>query len=102
MNAKLANLGPKSEAMMRRAGITTEEQLRAVGAVRAYVMVKRSGANASLNLLWALEGALTNRSWQEVAKTERLSLLLQVEQLMSADSMCCNSRSSDEEIAPIK
>ena len=94
MKAKLANLGPKSEAMMRRAGITTEDQLRTLGAVHAYVMVKRSGANASLNLLWALEGALTNRSWQEVAKTERLSLLLQVEQLMSGDSMRSNSRSS--------
>ena len=68
---------------MHRAGIRTEEQLRALGAVRAYVMVKRSGGDASLNLLWALEGALTNRSWREVAKTERLSLLLQVEELMS-------------------
>ena len=94
MNAKLANLGPKSEAMLRRAGITTEEQLRALGAVRAYVIVKRCSANASLNLLWALEGALTNRSWQEVAKTERLGLLLQVEALMSADAMGSESRSS--------
>jgi len=85
MIARLANLGPKSEAMMHRAGITTEEQLRALGAVRAYVMVKRSGGNASLNLLWALEGALSGRSWREVAKTDRLSLLLQVERLMSAD-----------------
>ena len=87
MSAKLANLGPKSEAMMHRAGIKTEEQLRALGAVRAYAMVKRISANASLNLLWALEGALTNRPWQEVAKTERLNLLLQLEELMSADDV---------------
>lgn len=85
MNAKLANLGPKSEAMLRRAGITTEEQLRALGSVRAYVKVKNSGINASLNLLWAIEGALTNRSWQEVAKTDRLCLLLQLEHLSSGD-----------------
>ena len=69
---------------MHRAGITTEEQLRALGAVRAYVMVKRSEGNASLNLLWALEGALTNRSWRDVARTDRLGLLLQVEQLLSS------------------
>lgn len=75
---------------MHRAGIKTEEQLRALGAVRAYVLVKRTGGNASLNLLWALEGALTNRSWREVAKTERLSLLLQVEELMSRGSMRSN------------
>ena len=96
MNAKLPNLGPKSEAMLHRAGISTEQQLRTLGAVRAYVMVKRNSANASLNLLWALEGALTNRSWQEVAKTERLSLLLQVEQLMSGNNMRSNSRSSSQ------
>jgi DNA transformation protein and related proteins len=96
MKAKLANLGPKSEAMLRRAGITAEDQLRALGAVRAYVMVKRCCANASLNLLWALEGALTNRAWQEVAKTDRLSLLLQVEELMSADVTRSKSSSSEQ------
>ena len=96
MNERLANLGPKSEAMMRRAGITTEEQLRVLGAARAYVMVKRSSNSASLNLLWALEGALTNRSWREVAKTERLSLLLQVEELMSGDRMRSNRAAHPE------
>ena len=90
MIARLANLGAKSEAMMHRAGIKTEGRLRELGAVRAYVMVKRNGGNASLNLLWALEGALTNRSWREVAKTERLSLLLQVEELMSRGSLPSN------------
>ena len=96
MIARLANLGPKSEAMMHRAGIRTEEQLRALGAVRAYVMVKRSSGNASLNLLWALEGALTNRSWREVAKSERLSLLLQVEELMSGGIMRSNRAAHPE------
>ncbi|MBY0270647.1 MAG: TfoX/Sxy family protein [Burkholderiales bacterium] len=94
MNTKLANLGPKSEAMLRRAGITTEEQLRSLGAARAYVMVKRCGVGASLNLLWALEGALTRRSWQAVAKTERLDLLLQVEALMAGDGRRPGSSSS--------
>ena len=81
---------------MHRAGIKSEEQLRELGAVRAYVMVKRTGGNASLNLLWALEGALTNRSWREVAKTERLSLLLQVEELMSRGSLRSNCADQPE------
>ena len=70
---------------MHRAGIRTEKQLRELGAVRAYVMVKRSDGKASLNLLWALEGALTNRSWREVARNDRLGLLLQVEHLLSTN-----------------
>lgn len=80
MIASLPNLGSKSQAMLRQAGINTLEELRALGAVKAYVLVKRSGANASLNLLWAMEGALSGRSWQEVAKSDRLGLLLQLEQ----------------------
>ncbi len=80
MMASLRNLGPKSEAMLRQAGIGTVEELRALGAVKAYALVKRSGVSASLNLLWAMEGALSGRPWQEVAKSDRLSLLLQLEQ----------------------
>ena len=84
MLARLANLGPKSKAMLHRAGITTEGQLRKLGAVRAYVQVKRNDGNASLNLLWALEATQTGRSWRDVAKHDRLSLLLQLDQLMPA------------------
>ena len=75
----LPNLGPKSNEMLRRSGISSIEQLRELGAVRAYLMVKRNDGRASLNLLWALEGALSNRPWHEVAKHDRLSLLLHLE-----------------------
>ncbi len=77
--ADLPNFGPKSQQMLALAGIHTVEQLRELGAVRAYVQVKRAGTNASLNLLWAMEGALTGQHWREVAKHERLRLLLELE-----------------------
>ena len=66
--------------MLQQAGITTLTQLRKLGAVAAFSKVRRSGANASLNLLWALEGALTELPWQVVAKEHRTSLLLALEQ----------------------
>jgi DNA transformation protein and related proteins len=81
--AELPNLGPKSQAMLARAGIESIEQLKSLGSVRAYAKVKATGANASLNLLWALEGALTGLPWQVVAKEHRLSLLLALEALNS-------------------
>ena len=74
------NLGPKSEAMLVAAGITSLEQLKALGSVAAYARVKATGANASLNLLWALEGALTGLPWQQVARDHRTSLLLALEE----------------------
>jgi DNA transformation protein and related proteins len=72
----LPNLGPKSQQMLERAGITSLDQLRSLGSVEAFARVKRSGGNPSLNLLWALEAALTGLRWQEVAREHRTSLLL--------------------------
>lgn len=65
--------------MLAQAGIHPLNQLRDLGSVRAFVQVKRSGACSRLNLLWAMEGALSGRHWQEVARHERLSLLLELE-----------------------
>jgi DNA transformation protein len=79
----LRGLGPKSQAILEAAGILTVSELECLGAVRAYARVKATCPAASLNLLWALEGALTGLSWQEVAKTHRLSLLLALESLES-------------------
>jgi DNA transformation protein and related proteins len=67
--------------MLSGAGIKSVPQLRHLGSVRAYALVKSTGANASLNLLWALEGALTGLPWQVVAREHRLSLLLALEAL---------------------
>jgi DNA transformation protein and related proteins len=79
--AELPGLGPRSQAMLAGAGIKTVAQLKRLGSVRAYAKVKATGANASLNLLWAMEGALTGLPWQVVAKEHRLSLLLALEAL---------------------
>lgn len=73
------NLGPRSRQMLAEAGVTTLEQLRARGAVAVFSLVRRNGANASLNLLWALEGALLGLPWQQVAHEHRTRLLMALE-----------------------
>ena len=75
-----SNLGPRSEAMLRAAGIASLDDLRSLGSVAAYARVKATGANASLNLLWALEGALSGLPWQVVAREHRTSLLLALDE----------------------
>ena len=77
--SELPNLGPRSAEILRSAGITTLEQLRELGAVAAYVRAKRTGKNVSLNLLWALEGAISGLPWQVVSREHRTSLLLALE-----------------------
>lgn len=77
--AALANLGPKSAAVLAAAGITSFEHLASLGSVAAFSMAKRSGARVSLNLLWGIEAALCGESWQTVAREHRTSLLLALE-----------------------
>lgn len=77
--ADLTNLGPKSQDMLAKAGITTAQELTRLGAVMAYAKAKAACPKASLNLLWALEGALSGRPWQQVAETDRASLLMALE-----------------------
>ena len=67
--------------MLVAASIEDVEGLKEMGAARAYLAVKNSGQSASLNLLWALEGALQDVHWQEVAQSQRLSLLVLLEEL---------------------
>jgi DNA transformation protein len=87
--AALRNLGPKSQAMLAAAGITTSDELRRLGSVAAYARVMATRANASLNLLWAIEGALCGRPWQVVAKEHRTSLLLALDSHQQQDNAPC-------------
>ena len=85
----LRNLGARSEELLAQAGIHSVAQLRDRGAVRTYVLLRRAGIASSLNMLWALAGALEpwpeGRHWREVARGDtRLSLLLAVEDLETA------------------
>lgn len=80
----LRNLGVRSERLLQQIGVHTAEELRRRGAIRAYAELKHAKATGSLNLLWALVGALEpwpeGRHWREVARgEERLSLLLALE-----------------------
>ena len=77
----LRNFGPASIRTLIAAGIHDEEKLRAMGAVAAYLAVKRAGMKPSLNLLWAMEGALSGRNWKTVARDDRTTLLLMLDDL---------------------
>ena len=68
--------------MLASVGIESKEKLRELVAVAAYVIVQRAGFKPSLNLLWAIEGALSNRHWQDVARDDRLDLLLALDHFL--------------------
>ena len=77
MNAtlKLRNIGPKSSAWLRQVGLHTREELAEAGTVEAFMRVKRAGFKPTLNLLYAIEGALQDCHWQEVPDARRQELV---------------------------
>jgi len=75
----LLNLGPKSREWLEAIGVRTLADLRRVGAVPAYVALKRIRGRVSLNMLYALAGAVDGVHWLDVKRERRLELLLQVE-----------------------
>lgn len=76
----MRNLGPRSAQQLASVGINTIEKFRAMGSVAAYVKVSRGCTNVGMNMLWALEGALTNTHWEQVAREHGPRLLAQLEQ----------------------
>ena len=66
---------------MRRLGIQrdrtrTQAELEAVGSLAAYVRIKRAGFKPSLNMLYAMEGAILGCHWQEISAERRSELII--------------------------
>ncbi len=74
----LPNLRLATERMLKKAGIDSVEQLEEEGALNAYKAIQDTHASTvSLELLWALEGAINGTHWSVVPQSRR-------EELMSA------------------
>jgi TfoX/Sxy family transcriptional regulator of competence genes len=76
---KLRNIGPKSAAWLRQVGLRTQDDIAAVGTVEAFMRGKRAGFKPTLNLLYAIEGALLECHWQEVPEARRQQLVAEAE-----------------------
>jgi len=72
---KIRNVGPKSAAWLRQVGVRTQEDLVRLGAIEAFMKVKRAGFRPSLNLLYALEGALVDCHWADLPEACKAALL---------------------------
>lgn len=78
MSVKIRNVGPKSAAWLRQVGIRSEDEVKSLGSIEVFFKVKKAGFKASLNLLYALEGAVLDCHWTEVSTERRNELLLEV------------------------
>ena len=80
--ASLKNLGPKSAERLVVVGITDADMLRNLGAAAAFHRVKTAFPDdTSLNLLWALQGALMEVHWHHIPPEMKRQLLQELETL---------------------
>ena len=78
----MKNLGPKSAEQIVAVGIDGPDEIRELGAAEVFHRVKsRSPEATSLNLLWALQGALMEVHWHDVPDEIKQQLLAEVESL---------------------
>lgn len=79
--SSIRNLGPASDAAYARVGITTAEQLRALGADAAYLMYLQSGGQAHFIGFYALVMGLQGRPWNDCRGKEKDDLRLRFDTL---------------------
>ena len=84
-STKIRNVGPKSAAWLRQVGVRTTEDLTRVGPVEAFLKVKRAGFRPSLNLLYAMAGAMADCHWAELPEARKQELLSGLDAAESAN-----------------
>lgn len=60
----LRNLGGKTEQWLNEIGVFDREDLERLGSVEIYRLLRKRGHPASLNLVYAIEGALADLDWR--------------------------------------
>ena len=71
----MKNIGPKSRQWLAEVGIYTINDLRNVGSITTYKILKeRYPGKVSLNLLWGLEAAIREVDWRELTETDKEEL----------------------------
>ncbi len=64
--AGLPNLGPASARWLAAIGVRTPRELARLGGIEAYRLLRAHGYPASLNLVYAIEGALRGVAWNRL------------------------------------
>ena len=71
---QIRNLGTVSRQWLESVGIRTIEDLRRIGSVAAYALVRQAEPRVSLNLLWALEASLRDCDWRDLTPADKAAL----------------------------
>ena len=79
----IRNLGPASERVYARAGITSAGQLRALGAEEAYRRVLATGARPHFIGFYAMALGLQGRPWNDMDSAEKTAMRARFDALVA-------------------
>lgn len=79
---RLRNLGPASARLLESIGIANRGDLERVGPVLAYRALKDIRSGVSLNLLYAMHGALAGERWDRLSDETRARLRRDADEAM--------------------
>ena len=79
----IRNLGPASEREFARIGITTADQLRALGADDAYARLLQAGCRPHFIGYYVLVMGLQGRPWNDCKGAEKAALRVKFDTLVS-------------------
>lgn len=74
--SELTNFGPTSQQWLNAIGVHTKSDLVRLGSIHAYRLMKERGFNVTMNMVYAMEGAILGIRWDELP--EKLKAELQV------------------------
>ncbi len=80
----LRNLGPRSAEMLAAVGIRTRDDLARHGAIGACRLLLAAGHPISLNMAYAIEGALMDCDWRRIPHEFRIHLVKEFRLLQRA------------------
>lgn len=76
---KLKNIGEVSAKMLNEIDVFTRDDIIKLGPSTIYHILKAQGFNVNLMMVYALEGAITNRHFNEIPRADKERLRKEVE-----------------------
>jgi DNA transformation protein and related proteins len=67
--------------MLTSVGVTDAKQLRKADLYQLYARIKAHNPRTSINLLYAMMGAVDDVDWREVAKDRRTEVLMRLQDM---------------------
>lgn len=77
----MKGLGPRCEEWLPLVGINTPDDLRAANPFELYGRLRQQVPGFNLNGLYALIGAIEDRSWTEIKRERKTEILMRLEDM---------------------